>query len=134
MIICSCNSKSSGNEIDNGYVENLAKDFMKNTVIPKMQEPKPYEIVGAKVVVKRVADHINDYRFVYDHFSFNHFDSVENKKNLDSVIRVSPDPESIISVTVNVGYKTKYQRGDIVLDSIKLAYDPVNHKISFWPF
>ena len=134
MIICSCNNKSSSSEIDNGYVENLAKDFMKNTVIPKMQEPKPYEIVSAKVVVKRVAEHINDYRFVYDHFSFNHFDSVENKKNLDSIIRVSSDPDSIISVTVNVGYKTKYQKGDIVLDSIKLGYDPVNHKISYWPF
>ena len=43
MIICSCNNKSKSSEIDNGYVENLAKDFMKNNVIPKMQEPKPYE-------------------------------------------------------------------------------------------
>jgi hypothetical protein len=132
-MLCSCKSKNS-NEIDNGHVEKLAKDFMKTSVIPKMKDPKPYEIVDAKVVVKRVADHINDYKFVYDHFSFNHFDSVQNKKNLDSIIRVSADPDSIISVTVNVGYRTRYQRGDIVLDSIKLGYDPVHDKISYWPF
>ncbi len=133
MILCSCNNKSN-NGIDNSHVENLAKDFMKTSVIPRMKDPKPYEVVSAKVVVKKVADHINDYRFVYDHFSTSHFDSVENKKNLDSIIRVSGNPDSIISITVNVGYKTKYKRGDIVLDSIKLGYDPLNDKISFWPF
>ena len=133
MILYSCNARSNG-EIDNGHVENLAREFMKTTVIPKMKDPKPYEIVDAKVVIKRVADHINDYRFVYDHFSKNHYDSVENKKSLDSIIRVSANPDSIISITVNVGYKTRYQRGDIVLDSIKLGYDPVNDRISFWPF
>lgn len=133
LVLCSCNNKKS-NEIDNAHVENLAKEFMKTTVIPKMSDPKPYEVVDAKVVVKRVADHINDYRFVYDHFSFNHFDSVENKKNLDSIISVSKNPDSIISVTVNVGYKTRYQRGNVVLDSIKLKYDDKNNKISYWPF
>lgn len=133
MMLCSCNYKSN-KEFDNSHIENLAKDFMKTTVIPKMSDPKPYEITDAKVIVKRVADHINDYRFVYDHLSRNHFDSIENKKNLDSIIRVSNNPDSIISVTVNVGYKTRYQRGDVVIDSIKLAYDPVRDKISFWPF
>ena len=133
LVLCSCNSKSP-DKIDAAHVENLAKDFMKTTVIPKMSDPKPYEVVDAKVVVKRVSDHINEYRFVYDHFSFNHFDSVENKKNLDSMIRVSTNPDSVLSVTVNVGYRTKYQRGDIVLDSIKLKYDYQNDKISYWPF
>ncbi len=133
MIFCSCNNKSN-KVIDYSNVENLARDFMKTSVIPKMKDPKPYEIVSAKVVIKKLADHINDYRFIYDHFSKNRFDSVENKKNLDSIIRVSPNPDSIVSVTVNVGYKTKYKRGDIVLDSIKLGYDPVNNKISYWPF
>ena len=132
-ILFGCDGHSS-DSIDTAHVENLAKDFMTNTVIPKMNDPKPYEVVDAKVVVKRVSDHINDYRFVYDHFSTSHFDSVENKKNLDSVIRVSKDPDSIISVTVNVGYRTRYQRGDVVLDSIKLKYDYKNDKISYWPF
>ncbi len=128
-----CNNKSNP-QIDNRHVEELAKDFMKTVVIPKMSDPKPYEIVDAKVVKKTAADNINDYRFVYDHFSFNHFDSTENKKRLDSIIKVSHHPDSIISVTVNVAYKTRYQRGDIVVDSIKLAYDPEKDKISYWPF
>ncbi|MEP7254111.1 MAG: hypothetical protein ABI683_17070 [Ginsengibacter sp.] len=132
-ILFGCDGHSP-DSIDTAHVENLAKDFMKTTVIPKMNDPKPYEVVDAKVVVKRVSDHINDYRFVYDHFSKNHFDSVENRKNLDSVIRASKHPESIISVTVNVGYRTRYQRGDVVLDSIKLKYDYKNDKISYWPF
>ncbi len=133
LALCSCNNKQP-DEIDNAHLESLAKEFMKTTVIPKMSDPKPYEVVDAKVVVKRVADHINDYRFVYDHFSMNHFDSVQNKKNLDSMIRVSTNPDSILSVTVNVGYRTRYQRGDVVLDSIKLKYDRKNDKISYWPF
>ncbi|MEP6583000.1 MAG: hypothetical protein ABJA90_01985 [Ginsengibacter sp.] len=133
MILCSCNNKSNP-EIDQSHVEGLAKDFMKTSVIPKMKDPKPYEVVSAKVIIKRVVDNINDYRFVYDHFSKNHFDSIENKKNLDSLIKVSGDSDSIVSVTVNVGYKTRYQKGDIVLDSIKLAYNPVKDEISFWPF
>ncbi len=131
--LCSCSNKKAI-EIDNAHVENLAKDFMKTTVIPKMSDPKPYEVADAKVVVKRVADHIDEYRFVYDHFSFNHFDSVQNKRNLDSMIRVSTNPDSILSVTVNVGYRTRYQRGNVVLDSIKLKYDYENDKISYWPF
>ena len=54
-----------------------------------MKDPKPYEIVDAKVVTKTVADKINDYRFTYDHLSFNREDSIENKRRLDSVIEVS---------------------------------------------
>ncbi len=133
LFLCSCSNKKAI-EIDNAHVENLAKDFMNTTVIPKMSDPKPYEVADAKVVVKRVADHIDEYRFVYDHFSFNHFDSVQNKRNLDSMIRVSTNPDSILSVTVNVGYRTRYQRGNVVLDSIKLKYDFENDKISYWPF
>ncbi len=129
----SCNNKSE-KEIDRGHIETMAKDFMKNTVIPKMQDPKPYQIDSAKVVVKTVADQINDYRFVYEHFSNNHFDSVQNKKHLDSMISVSKHADSIISITVNVSYKTRYKRGDVVVDSIKLGYDKAKDKISFWPF
>ena len=133
MILVSCSDKSS-KEIDRGHIEAMAKDFMKNTVIPKMQDPKPYEIDSAKVVVKTVADQINDYRFVYEHFSTNHFDSVQNKRHLDSMINVSKTPDSIISITVNVSYKTRYKRGDEVVDSIKLGYNQGKDKISFWPF
>lgn len=133
IMFSSCTDKSDP-EINNRHVEELAKEFMKTTVIPKMSDPKPFEIVDAKVVKKTVADNINDYRFVYDHFSFNHFDSMENKRRLDSIIKVSNNPDAIVSITVNVAYKTKYQRGDIVLDSIKLGYDPHKDKISYWPF
>ncbi|MEO7044549.1 MAG: hypothetical protein ABI091_04530 [Ferruginibacter sp.] len=133
IFISSCNNKSNNN-IDHAHIEALAKDFMETTVIPKMKDPKPYEIVEAKVVEKRVADKINDYQFTYDHLSFNALDSIENKKSLDSIKRVSLHPDSVISITVNVGYKTKYQRGDIVMDSIKLGYDREKDKITFWPF
>lgn len=133
MILCSCHNKNSAG-IDNNHVESLAKDFMTTTVIPKMQDPKPYEIDSAKVVTKTVADQINDYRFVYDHFSKNNFDSIQNKNRLDSIISVSKHPDSVISITVNVSYKTRYKRGDVVVDSIKLGYDPAKDKISFWPF
>lgn len=132
-ILCSCNNKSDP-QIDNRHVEELAKDFMKTTVIPKMSDPKPYEVDSAKVVIKTVADQINDYRFVYEHLSSDHFDSVTNKRHLDSIVNVSKNPDSIVSITVNVAYKTRYQRGDIVVDSIKLAYDPEKDKISYWPF
>jgi hypothetical protein len=133
FIISSCSDKSNY-KIDNKHIESLAEDFMRNTVIPKMKDPKPYEIVGAKVVAKTVADKINDYRFTYNHLSLSQEDSVENKKLLDSVIRVSVHPDSIISITVNVAYRTKYRLGDIVTDSIKLGYNPAKDKITMWPF
>ncbi len=133
FIISSCSDKSNY-KIDNKHIESLAEDFMRNTVIPKMKDPKPYEIVGAKVVTKTVADKINDYRFTYNHLSLSQEDSVENKKLLDSVIRVSVHPDSIISITVNVAYRTKYRLGDIVTDSIKLGYNPAKDKITMWPF
>ena len=133
IIISSCNNKSS-NKIDSRHIENLAENFMKTSVIPKMKDPKPYQIVDTKVVIKTVADNINDYRFVYDHLSFNQIDSAENKRRLDSIIKVSLRPDSIISVTVNVAYKTKYKLGDIVTDSIKLGYNRENDKIFLWPF
>jgi hypothetical protein len=133
FIISSC-SDGRGYKIDNGHIESLAIDFMKTTVIPKMGDPKPYEVVDAKVVAKTVADKINDYRFTYDHLSFNQEDSIENKRRLDSIVEVSKHPDSIIGITVNVAYKTKYKLGDIVTDSIKLGYDPQKDKITFWPF
>lgn len=133
LIITSC-SNNGQREIDNAHIENLAKDFMRTTVIPKMKEPKPYEIVDAKTVVKTVADVISDYKFIYDHFSLNDYDSIQHKKQLDSVINLSKNPDSIVSVTVNVAYKTRYKLGDVVTDSIKLGYDRKNDKITFWPF
>lgn len=133
LILSSCAGKKTP-AIDRSHVEQLAKDFMKTTVVPKMSDPKPYEIDSAKVVIKRVADQIEDYRFVYDHLSSNNFDSVHNKSRLDSIIAVSKHPDSILSITVNVSYKTRYKRGNVVVDSIKLGYDPAKDKISFWPF
>ena len=127
-------SDSSQHTIDNTHIENLAQNFMKTSVIPKMKDPKPYEIVNSKVVIKTAADNINDYRFVYDHLSFNQLDSTENKRRLDSVIKVSQHPDSIISITVNVAYKTRYRFGDVVTDSIKLGYDQKNDRILLWPF
>jgi hypothetical protein len=132
LIITYCNN--SGHEIDNAHIENLAKDFMKTTVIPKMKDPKPYEVVEAKTVVKTAADVINDYKFIYDHFSLNSYDSTEHKNQLDSIINVSKKPDSIVSITVNVAYKTRYRLGDVVTDSIKLGYDRKNDKITYWPF
>jgi len=133
LIITSCNHRTE-REIDHTHVESLAKDFMRSTVIPKMKDPKPYEVVDAKVIIKTAADVINDYKFIYDHFSMNDYDSAEHKKRLDSIINVSKDPDSVVSVTVNVAYKTRYQRGDVVTDSIKLGYDQVHDKITYWPF
>ncbi len=133
FIICACNYKSE-NKIDNKHVEELAVDFMKTNVIPKMKDPKPFEIEGAQVVEKTVADKINDYRFTYNHLSLSHEDSIINKRLLDSIIVVSKHPDSVISITVNVAYKTKYRLGDVVTDSIKLGYNPAKDKITFWPF
>lgn len=133
LIFSACNDRSDL-KVDNDHVEKLAKDFMEKTVIPTMKDPKPFEISGSKVIIRRVADKINDYRYQYDHLSFNAFDSAENKRKLDSVIEVSKDPGAIENITVNVAYKTKYKGGDIVTDSIKLGYDSVKDKISFWPF
>ena len=133
IVLSGCNNKSSG-KIDNAHIETLAKDFMKTTVIPQMKEPRPYEVDGAKVIVKRAADVIKDYQFIYDHFSLNEFDSIEHRKHLDSVIRASKNPDSIVSITVNVAYKTKYRLGDIVTDSIKLGYDRKKDQVTYWPF
>jgi|SRR6185437_4683851 len=133
LIFSACNDRSDLN-IDNDHVEKLAKVFMEKTVIPTMKDPKPFEVSGSKVIIRRMGDKISDYRYQYDRLSFNAFDSNENKRKLDSVIKVCKDPDAIENITVNVAYKTKYQRGDIVTDSIKLGYDPVKDKISYWPF
>lgn len=131
IVLCSCNNS---NKIEPAHVENLAKEFMQTNVIPKMKDPKPYEVTGAQVVEKTMADLINDYRFTYQHLSLSKEDSVLNKERLDSLIRIGARPDSVISITVNVSYKTKYKRGDIVTDSIKLGYDRQKDKVTFWPF
>ena len=133
LVFSSCTYGNAG-RVDKGHVESLAMDFMKNEVIPKMKEPRHYEVSGAKVIVRRASDKIDDYRFSYQHMSFNHEDSVLNKHLLDSVIMATANPDSILNITVNVAYKTKYQRGNIVTDSIKLGYDVKHDKISYWPF
>lgn len=133
ILFCSCHAKSH-NQVDKTHIQKLAEEFMRNTVIPQMKDPKPYEITNTKVVIKRVADQINDYRFVYDHLSLSKADSLENKRHLDSIIKVSDHPDSIISVTVNVAYKTRYRLGDIVTDSIKFGYNRDKDQVSYFPF
>ena len=131
ILACSCNHQYN---IDDEHIAGLAENFMKSKVLPAMPSPKPFAIVSEKVITKTASDNINDYRFVYDHLSFNKNDSVINKARLDSVIKVSMHPDSVINITVNVSYKIKYKRGDIVTDSIKLGYDAKNDKITYWPF
>lgn len=133
ILFVSCASKKD-DTIDVAHVQQMAKEFMKKTVIPKMKEPRPYEIADTKVVIKTLGDMINEYRFVYDHLSLSREDSIENKKHLDSLIQHTSSPDSIVSITVNVAYKTKYQRGDVVTDSIKLGYNQKEDKISYFPF
>ena len=131
VIVCSCGRNHA---VDNKHIESLADNFMKSKVMPAMPSPKPFAIVSEKVISKTVADNIDDYRFVYDHLSFNKNDSMINKARLDSVMKASDNPDSVINITVNVAYKIKYKRGNIVTDSIKLGYDVRNDKITYWPF
>lgn len=134
FIFSCCTYRNNNNKIDEKHIESLAKDFMRSKVVPQMRDPKPYEVVNAKVIVRSVADMIGDYQYSYDHMSFNHEDSLGNKRLLDSVLRVSTKHDSILEITVNVSYKTKYRRGDVVTDSIKLGYNVNEDKISYWPF
>lgn len=133
IVFISCTNRTINN-VDNEHVEEMAQEFMKTEVIPHMKDPKPYEVSGAKVVIKKAADVVNDYTFTYHNLSFNHEDSIENRRHLDSIIKALPDTSTIISVTVNVAYNTRYRRGDVVTDSIKLGYDPKTDKVSYWPF
>lgn len=133
IIFASCNNKAI-DHVDSDHIGQLARDFMESKVIPHMKEPKPYEVLDTRVVIKKAADIINDYTFTYNNLSFNREDSIQNKKHLDSVIQAFPDTSAVISVTVNVAYNTRYKRGNVVTDSIKLAYDPKNDKVSYWPF
>lgn len=132
VFITSCTQKTQ--KLDNAHVEKLAINFMKTEVIPQMKDPRPYEVSDASVVVKKAADLIHEYKFTYDNLSLNKEDSIAHKRHLDSVMNVYPDKDMIISITVNVAYKTRYRRGNVVTDSIKLGYDPTKDKVSYWPF
>ena len=132
LITASCNSNSSINSV--ARIKALAKNFMTDSVFPKMKDPGSYEFLGAKVDTFTAEDYINDYKFVYDHLSYNRYDSTENKKRLDSVLKIHAHPDSIINITVNVGYRITYQHGNTAIDSIKLGYNPETGKICYWPF
>jgi hypothetical protein len=60
--------------------------------------------------------------------------AMENKRHLDSILKVSLHSDSIIIITVNIAYKTRYQYGDVVTDSIKLGYNREKDAIFLWPF
>lgn len=130
LILASCSRPERGAE----HVEALAKRFMLDSVFPGMKNKLAYQYLGAKLDTYRVAGYIADYQYVYDHLSYNRNDSAGNKRRLDSVIAVHPHPDSIINITVSVGYKTTYQRGDTTIDSVRLGYDPRSDRVSYWPF
>ncbi len=130
LLIASC----SRPEHSTDHVEMLAKRFMIDSVFPRMKNDLSYQYLGARLDTYRVADYIADYRYVYDHLSYNRYDSAGNKRRLDSVIAVHPRPDSMINITVDVGYKTTYRRGDTTIDSVKLGYDPGKDRVSYWPF
>lgn len=133
MIIASCNN-SKDNKNESRHIEKLAENFMNTVVIPKMKEPKPYQVVSLKVVIKTVGDNIRDYQFVYDNLSFNQYDSMENKRHLDSIVKTSRNRDSVISITVNVSCKTRCQFGNDVTDSIKLGYNSKDDKFFYGHF
>lgn len=131
-ILLACNNSTpnlSGTEI-----EALAKKFVIDSVFGKMKKDLAYEFLGAKVDTFTRAEYISDYQFVYDHLSHDRHDSMENKRVLDSIIAISHNRDSIINITVDVGYKTKYRRGNTRIDSIKVGYNRTTGKISYWPF
>ena len=132
LVASSCNHRVS--VIDQKHVASLAIDFMKTRVIPSMKNPKPYAIESATVIRKTAADKIEDYRFSYQHMSFNKEDSMVNKQLLDSVITATKNPDAVVDVTVNVAYKTKTIVGKIITDSIKLGYNPDKDIVTLWPF
>lgn len=121
-------------EMDHQKIAAMARDFMKTDVIPHMKDPKPYEVSDAKVVVKKAADVIEEYAFTFRNLSFNAADLAANQRHLDSIKIRYPDPEEIVDITVNISYKTRYRRGNVVTDSVKLGYNPATNRISYWPF
>lgn len=130
LLIVSC----SRPEHSADHVETLTKRFMTDSVFPRMKNDLHYQYLGSRLDTYRVSDYIADYRYVYDHLSYNRYDSTGNKKRLDSVIAVHPNPDSVINITVAVGYKTIYRRGNTTIDSIRLSYDPGKDRVSYWPF
>lgn len=134
LITASCNSNSNSSINSTARIKALAKNFMTDSVFPKMKDPGSYAFLGAKIDTFTAGDYINDYKFVYDHLSYNRYDSSENKKRLDSVLNIHTHPDSIINITVNVGYRITYQYGNTTIDSIKLGYNRETDKICYWPF
>lgn len=130
LLLCACNS----HDTSPAHIRELAQHFTEDSVFAKMKGPGSYTYLGAKIDTYTVTDYIKDYRFVYDHLSFNRYDSTGNKRALDSIIRVHKDPDSIIRITVEVGYKLTYPNGNAETDSVRLGYNRETGQVTYWPF
>ena len=120
--ILSCNSKSD--------IETLVKQYMKDSVVPKFNDPASYQFVSMKIDTFKGQDYLKNLQELYINDTLADKNVIEEKKKEITKLSSSPGySDSILNLQIEVKYRGKNKMGALILDDLDLRYFPQENKI-----
>lgn len=117
----SCNNKTT--------LEARAKQYMKDSIVPKFNDPSSYELVSVKVDTLKGSDYISNLKQLYADSSLVTRDTYEEKQKEIATLSATPGyADSVINIHVAVAYRGKNKMGALILDKTNLRYSPIDNK------
>lgn len=119
----SCNSS---NKTDVG---DLAKAYMKDSIVPRFNDPASYEFVSIKIDTFKGADYLNNLKRLYADTTFMSKETIQEKqKEITDLSSIPGYGDSILNLQIEISYRGKNKMGALVLDKTNLRYYPKENR------
>ena len=109
-------------------LETRVKEYMKDSVVPRFNDPSTYEYVSMEVDTFRGRNYVQNIREIYKDTTLGkeYFDM--HNREADSLSLNSKYMDSIFHIEVKVNFRGKNKMGALILDNINLRYFPSLNK------
>lgn len=129
IAVWSCNSKENRKAI----IEDRAKRYMEDSVVPRFNDPTSYQFVSLKVDTLTGADYLKNLKRIYIDTDTSLLGSVvyfEKQKEISQLSAIPGYTDSILLLNIEIKYRGKNKMGALILDETHLRYFPKENKIT----
>jgi|SRR6478752_981206 len=113
-------------------IKERAKQYMRDSIVPRFNDPSSYEFVSLNVDTFTGSDYLNNIQRLY----INTDTSVllsgkyeEKKKEIAQLSSIPGYSDSILHLNIDIEYRGKNKLGALVLNKTELRYLPKEDKI-----
>ena len=125
----SCNS-NSGSQAN---IEERAKQYMKDSIVPRFNDPTSYQFVSLKVDTLTGADYLKNLQrsYIDTDTSLLGTDTYNEKLKEMSDLSVIPGyADSVLLLNIIIEYRGKNKMGALILDKSELRYFPKEDRLT----